>query len=234
MKYFFNFKTFNRNGKVDNKELFYLRLLKKRMKENYQIHRNGCTLRSHGYPDAENNLFDGNIVEFYDRKSFAKFKLDYSGLLNPTINDWKAHIYSIVSFEVDDDFVDEADRLNTRYTTVERIINEKNDMDRICEQYNSTLTVTRQTVEARLSKISSGIFDNLDSEFISKELRDKLENTKKSLIKLNEELAKPTMIENLNTNSMFYYSNPELIDLRQKHIKHYKKLYKNIQQHDIP
>lgn len=112
MRYFFNFVTGGHSAKFDGKELFYMRLLNKRMGKTYTLHKN-CDFINHYHP-PQYNMFNGYIIEFNDEAAYAKFKLGFRKLFNPNLN-YTRYVQSIVSFKIDDDFVQKCNDMHENF-----------------------------------------------------------------------------------------------------------------------
>lgn len=117
MRYFFNFYNHHHTDKFYNKELFYQRLLNKRMGKTYILHKN-----IHPIPHYSIGFdyLNGYLIEFDSIESFSKFKLGFRKLFNPNLPDL-LFIKDIISFCVEDNFKDQVTNIYNEYNRIYRL-----------------------------------------------------------------------------------------------------------------
>lgn len=213
MRYFFVFKTNTRSNKFDNRELFYVRLLNKRMGKNYKIH-GYCEYK---IPDCSDYLridhFNGYVIEFDNEAAFVKFKLGFKKLFNPNLN-VKNHVYSVKSFAIDDDFIE-------NYKKCCSILDDDMERYRSYATFMQTVNLLSELCgNIKIFKNGYNTIKNIDDD-VNDEIVEHYERMKQK-------------IEEIDINFDFHEYNKfygMLSDTRQRHSENIEKMFINFQDH---
>lgn len=196
MRYFFNFKTSKNVEKFNGRELFYMRLLNKRMGKCYFLHKNKCPIPHQHI--GENHL-QGYVIEFESKEAFAKFKLGFKKLFNPNINP-SEHIVSIVSFTIDND-VDFVKKVKEAY----------NDYIKEYNRYRSyvSLSYSLDNISSALTNMLSYCNDIIDVDLVDQHiLKNDLSDFVHQVENCNaKKLTLPKLSVDLSSYCDRYYEN---------------------------
>lgn len=212
MRYFFTFKTKTNSEKFFGKELFYMRLLNKRMGKTYILHKNKCDLQNKYFDHYQNN-FIGYVIEFKDSQSFSKFKLGFRKLMNPNL-DVASVVNEVYSFSIDDDFDDQFVLAREHHCRdikkYENVILYNRRIENIAYSFNNY--IRKNYVEPHTVKLS---FDD-DGKY-----DDLLQHNYDSICKIEDFMMQ---------NKLYRIDVPDINELRRSA---YNSLFKNFQIHTI-
>lgn len=229
MKYFVNIKQ--SYYVCTKKELFYQRLMKKRMGDDgFKTHKLGYSPASSKLsvliPSTE-NLFNDYVIEFKDKTSFSKFKLSYKKLLNPSLTTPSSRISHCRSFNVDDDFEDQIENLRKDFVRI------CENRDRISYALSNLYNINNYVANIRQSN-QGFIDDDISNREYNKKNEESLINCTNELssilLKYNDLISRrPTLCKSTPNEISIEYNN----DIRRLQ-NQAKTIFKNVVDMEIP